>query len=220
VIMGISGVVDDFGANAVRLIYLEPMSNTLFRVIAASAVGFNQSWQLGIAARCAPAPAGYAIIPSPPTTPSSATFQQAIATCTNGRIAIGAAARVNVDNAGSREVALQLVRTSGPMDIVRATAREDANGFAGNWSVTAYAICVNGVPGQAPAPGGLAFGTSETSVACPNNTFVHGYGGGGSTSDVTGNVWLNGISASNQTASASFTGVPGDGIVAQAICAP
>ena len=218
VLMGIGGTANDSGANSTRLTALQPLSNTQFRVQAATAAGFTGSWQLGAQARCAQPPTGYQII-SNTTATSSATFQGAIATCTNGRVAIGSGAVVNTSNAGLQEVALQLLRTTGTMDAVRATAREDGNGFSGTWSVTAYAICVNAVPNQAPAAGGLFFGVANASVTCPAGTFVHGFGGGGSTSDVTGNVWLRHISASNQTANAGFTGIPGDGIIAHAICA-
>jgi hypothetical protein len=217
VLLGISGVANDSGANSVRLVNLEPASDTIFRVDAAAASGFNGAWSMTARARCATRPAGYEIVPGNSAT-SSSTFKEAIARCPGAKRAIGSGAFLNAPG-GLREVALQLVRTSGPLDIVRATAREDANGYSNTWSVTAFAICINPVPGQVAAQR-VTLGTTAGSVTCPNGTFVHGFGGGGSTTDVTGPVWLRSFTASNQVATASFTGLPNDGIVAAAVCAP
>jgi hypothetical protein len=77
-------------------------------------------------------------------------------------------------------VGLQLVRTSQPLDIGRATAREYGFGYLGSAQVTAWAICARR-EGGIHAEGTLGLGEKATH-RCSSGR-VHGAGGGGGLSD-------------------------------------
>jgi hypothetical protein len=102
----------------------------------------------------------------------------------------GAEIRTNFPGEVSGQVAFQLVRTSTPVDIARATARENELGLDDNWALVSYAVCAKPLGGiraeHEIKPGGFA---NVASSACDPGMFVHGAGGGGGTVD-GGPVWL------------------------------
>jgi hypothetical protein len=136
------------------------------------APGMAGNWLVAAWALCASAPAGYEIV-SGSTAPSSSTAQQTAAVCPGTKRVVGTGARIN-NPAG--QVTLQLARSSGPRDISRVTAKEDANRYAATWNVTAYAICTNPLPSFVAATNGSTL-TSDNEkvvfVTCPPGTFVH-----------------------------------------------
>ena len=69
--------------------------------------------------------------------------------------------------------------SNGTIDFARIAAREDANGFAGIWNATTFAVCASTPPNltavSATTPPSSA-GKSAT-VSCPAGTRVHSAGG-------------------------------------------
>jgi hypothetical protein len=111
---------------------------------AETAPGTTANWQVKAYAMCAKPLPGLHIVQSPSGPVSSTPRQDAAAVCPDGQRVIGTGARIS---AISGDVVLQVARPSGPGDIARAQAHEDADGYSGTWSVIAYAIC-------APPPDG------------------------------------------------------------------
>lgn len=110
---------------------------------AETAPGTTGTWRVQATALCATQPAGYEIN-SVETAPSSASVQQTTSGCGSGRVVIGGGARINNLNG---QIVLQVARPSGPGDIYRGQGHEDADGVGTNWTVTAYSICANPLPG-------------------------------------------------------------------------
>ena len=65
------------------------------------------------------------------------------------------------------------------MDFTSIAGQEDANGFAGAWTVTAFAVCAsvpaNFTPASATTPPSSV--NKSATVSCPAGTRVHGAGG-------------------------------------------
>ncbi len=65
------------------------------------------------------------------------------------------------------------------MDFTSIAGQEDANGFAGAWTVTAFAVCAsvpaNFTPASATTPPSSV--NKSATVSCPAGTLVHGAGG-------------------------------------------
>ena len=96
-------------------------------------------WSLTIHGICVTAPGGFLTTTVSDT--NSNTSKGADATCPAGREAIGGGGSVG----GSGEVVMDTYRPISFLNGVtgfRVTGTEDQDGFAGNWAVTAYAICV------------------------------------------------------------------------------
>ena len=103
--------------------------------------GYSSNWRLTAYALCAnPLPA-YGILPSTSGSPSSNSPQNTISFCI-GQPEVGFGGRVN---GGAGQVHLtNLARDSnGTVDFTAIAAQEDANGFDGAWTATAYAVCAN-----------------------------------------------------------------------------
>jgi hypothetical protein len=129
---------------------------------------------------------------------------------------------------GAREVGLQVARPSGPGDIARAQAHEESNGYANDWSLTAYAVC-------APPPSGyeVIFGPSDEELSEPVKTAFAGctgtrrvIGAGAAITNVApGNVSLEEVNPylANWVRATAVENVPlatnWDFIVATAVCA-
>lgn len=233
VVVGGGASVDDDSQSGgkVPLVRLEPNHYVQggvdrYRYIAEArepVAGFAGNWFLVTYAICAPQTfLGYEIVPSPAASPSSQAFQSAKATCPTGKRVIGTGARVRFagdggDN-GPGELGLQLSRSSGARDISRATAREDADGYSGTWTLSSYAVCAQGL---AATVQGQVSNTAEAVARCGDSTQVHGAGGGGSLTD-SGPVFLHEVipyAGSNGAVKVSMTGPPVGGVAAQALCA-
>ena len=154
----------------------------------------------------------YSIV-SAGTTESSSVFKQAIADCPGSTLAVGGGAAITN---GDHQVGLQLSRLAGPLDIARATGREDANGFALDWSVTAYAVCADRISGAA------IYGTIAAQSAteeCPPDKFVLSLGGGGSLTD-SGPYFLQTMYPfGDRSWTVEMTGPPVGQTAVQALCA-
>ncbi|WP_283136961.1 hypothetical protein [Rhizohabitans arisaemae] len=152
--------------------------------------GFAGNWGLIAHAICADTPAGWEIqtATSPPGSPPSATV---VASCSPGKRALGTGGNVFP---GRGVVVLTGVIPQGGASptSVRAVGEETEVAFLGDWTVSAWAICANPVPGHTTA---VATTVSDSlspkvqSVPCPAGTQVHGVGlqiGGG-----LGQVFIN-----------------------------
>jgi hypothetical protein len=138
-------------------------------------------------------------------------------------VAYGAGGFVHAvgDASAKGRIGLQMVRTSGPLDIARITAREENVNFGESWYLRSYAICAE--PANAiHAEGEVSQGASARST-CDGNSRVHGAGGGGGLTD-GGPVWLRRIYPTGdlKTVTVDLTGplVPSiGGMVAHHTCA-
>ena len=193
--------------------------------------GTTGDWWVQAYAMCANPLPGWHIVQAT-TTQSSQPMQATAAVCPSGERVIGTGARVSTstgDNAYVGEVVLQVARPSGPGDIARAQAHEDANDFPLPWSVTAYAICVAPPPGYqivfAESPARDSESTKLAFAPCPGGKRLHS-SGAAITNVAPGNVSLQGIFPDldgGETQALAVentpTNVDWDFIVATAICA-
>jgi hypothetical protein len=138
--------------------------------------GFDGLWGVVAYALCGDMPAGYQIR-TDSVARSSTPVKEAAAVCLDGELVIGTGALINSSNG---EVSLQTARSSGPRDIARAVAKEDANGYAGTWTLTAYAICADPRSGITVQYGGPEqTGPQDVkieSVTCPQGTVLYNVG--------------------------------------------
>jgi hypothetical protein len=108
--------------------------------------GYSSNWRLTAYALCANPLPGYGILPSTSGSPSSNSPQGTISFCI-GPTQVGFGGRIN---GGAGQVHLtNLVRDPGFTSIA---AQEDASGFDGAWTVTAYAVCVPPPPPRTTSP--------------------------------------------------------------------
>jgi hypothetical protein len=179
-VLGGGGTVTD-GRGQVVLERLEPVQTATDDRFVVGAredgSGYSRNWQLTAYALCADPLPAYSILPSTSGSPSSNSPQNTISFCL-GQPEVGFGGRVN---GGAGQVHLtNLVRDSnGTVDFTSIAGQEDANGFAGAWTVTAYAICAsippNLTPASATAPASSA--NKSATVSCPAGTRVHSAGG-------------------------------------------
>jgi hypothetical protein len=122
--------------------------------------GYAANWSVTAIAFCAPALIGLTYVTAT-TAPSSVASRTVSAFCSTGRSAVGTGAFVT-DGAG--EVIIDGVQPAADLRSVTASAYEDDNGYAGEWSLTAVAVC-------AVAPAGLqrVVATSTSTSANPRS---------------------------------------------------
>jgi hypothetical protein len=123
---------------------LQPISTAAGDSYEVSAVedqaGEHGNWAILAYAFCAPAPAGLEIVPVTSAATSNA-FTGISATCPGTKRLVGSGGKI--DN-GAGQVDL-LTFPEGTFGSNRTTAagQEDRDGFAGNWTVTSYAVCLS-----------------------------------------------------------------------------
>jgi hypothetical protein len=209
--------IDDLGLNRAFFFRLEPIRDVKgdYYIAMAAANGISGNWSISAYAICGNDVPGLGYYPSTSLS-SSATFRAWSSRCPAGKRVVGTGATVQ-DNRG--EVGIQMTRASGPLDIARATARDDANGYSGTWRLTSIAMCANADAVVFHPPASAISTQQGASVNCPLGTWVSGAGGGGSLTD-SGPFWLRGLLTAPDLRSvrAYMTGVPATGMVAQAIC--
>jgi hypothetical protein len=108
---------------------------------AADQFGIAVPWSFQVFAFCAPVPAalGLEIIPHT-NAPTSAGTDQAQAVCPGGKRVVGAGGKIENGN-GQVDLGI-FTNSSGPFPFSTAAfAKEDADGFAGNYTVTGYTVC-------------------------------------------------------------------------------
>lgn len=208
----------------VRLTRMQPLGFNFDVTAEAPDHASRAPWRLDAYAICANADAlkSYQIVPGQSSS-NSHSFKDAQARCpTSPRktVAFGSGAAIYYANErypGPARVGLQMVRTSGPLDIARATGHEASGGYGGNWSVVSWAICAEPAAGihhqWTSVPERLPW--HDGKYTCAGGGFVHGPGGGGGLVD-GGPVFLRGIYPSSDLRSVQvgMTGSLPDGRVA------
>jgi hypothetical protein len=101
--------------------------------------GVAAPWTVSAFAFCAVAPPGYEVIPLP-NPPTSAPTAAVLARCSAGKNVIGSGGQI-VGGNGQVDLTMGPNNLSGVASASGAEAAEDLDGFAGNYQLTAYAIC-------------------------------------------------------------------------------
>jgi hypothetical protein len=82
-------------------------------------------------------------------TSNSVSPTSASATCPAGKRVIGTGAQIS---GGQGQVVIDDITPNAALTSVTVTGYEDVDGFAGNWTVIAYAVCANPLPGLQRVP--------------------------------------------------------------------
>jgi hypothetical protein len=159
---------------------------------------------------------------------NSTRFVQGSARCPDGTVAYSAGARIEdyYPTFGGR-IGLQMIRTSGSLDIGRATARENTPLDTPNpWNLWTYAVCAEAQQGIHVEGLGDLDGDQEVRSFCNDpTTYVHGAGGGASGPGITdaGRSWLKEIVPSHALRSMNVKMAgpesPEGGVIASHTCA-
>jgi hypothetical protein len=143
--------------------------------------GTTNNWSVGAYAICTRPPPGLQPV-SATSALDSSDPKLAIAFCPAGKNLLGAAGAIN---GGGGQVVMNMIRagrTPGdrrPMGVI-VSGFEDENGFAGNWSLTADAICANPPRGLEQVIATSPFDSDEISrvtATCPVGKYLLGAGG-------------------------------------------
>jgi hypothetical protein len=180
-----------------------PPSNTYAVTATEADDGNPAAWRLHGYATCAPAPAGGLSYVSYSTLGNSNTTKAASVACPAGKKVLGAGARIL---GGDGQVVLDDLVPVASLNSVTVAAYEDSTGYAGNWSLDAYAVCAN-------PPANLSRQAADTTpadstddavgIACPGGTQLHGLGG-----EITGGqgeVMFGGLYPADLTTSVAVT---------------
>jgi len=114
--------------------------------------GAHGDWRVRASARCAkPVPGQHTVLAV--STLKSADSGGAYPACADGERVLGGGAWVIQPTAG--QVGITMLQADPTGTYLQAEAHEDADGYAGEWNVTAFAIC-------APKPSGYKISTRST----------------------------------------------------------
>jgi hypothetical protein len=107
--------------------------------------------------------------------PSNSLDKAVPASCPAGKQVLGGGAELI---GGESQVALNDVRPNGPLTSVTAVAHEDQTGYAGSWSLRAYALCATPPPGlkRIPATSPTNSTNKTVTVTCPAGKRLLGAG--------------------------------------------
>jgi hypothetical protein len=226
-IVGGGGIIRDGGEDFARFIELRPIEASPDGFFAAAQTVFNaQRDQWTVAAYAVCADADTKVVSYEVENPNSHRYVQGWVGCPGNSKALSAGGAIRYfgpDRYG--RIGLQMIRTSNPMDIARATARENTPLDTPNpWSLRVYAVCGNPpatdelhVEGEGDPDGNL-----EAKSSC---AFVHGPGGGASGPGISdaGPSWLKAIRVDDLllTVTVTMAGYdpPIGGVVAHHTCA-
>jgi hypothetical protein len=109
------------------------------------------------------------------TSPSNSSNKSVTAFCPSGKRVVGAGGQIA---GGGGEVILGFVRPDAPLTTVAVQGREDENGTAATWSVTAFAICATPPPELERVAAASPSNSSNKSVTatCPAGKRLLGTG--------------------------------------------
>jgi hypothetical protein len=102
--------------------------------------GFAGDWGVAAIAVCASPPPGLQRVAATSEFHSEGEVKTVSARCPAGKNLLGTGAEIT---GGGGQVVLDDILPNAALTSVLATGVEDQNGFAGDWSVTSYAICAN-----------------------------------------------------------------------------
>ncbi|MEU7901518.1 hypothetical protein [Actinoplanes sp. NPDC049118] len=164
----------------IEVVERRPMSGLTdsFRAVAVQdEIGTTATWQLMAYAYCSSVAPGWELLTAVSTTTSNA-FNAIYPSCPNGKLTTGGGGQIN---GGGGQVKLLTQGVGGTLNPrgYGVAGLEDSTGFSGNWSVTAYLICVTtGAFGDfAMAENRTASDTTvskSVSVGCPTGKRVAG----------------------------------------------
>jgi hypothetical protein len=227
-VVGGGGSVNDGGTGKVMLYELAPdhtpgppgQTDRFFAKARTIDPQFSGAWTVTAYAICAygqTVPKNLNVRMTLPAT-TEAPFKSGAIACPAGQRALSAGAVS--DNRFHGRAGLQLVRTSGPRDISRATGRISQPGPGYYWALDHLAVCADPAPGFDP-PVEVLVGGRDGRVTCPPGKKVYGAGGGGSLTD-SGNSYLSSVIVSSdlRQVQVTMTAPPTGGMVIQAICGP
>jgi hypothetical protein len=135
--------------------------------------GTTEAWQVRATAVCADPVPGYTIV-SNTSVFATGTSRAVTASCPAGLAAIGAGA--SLSNGFGQVSISDLERRNSS---VGAGAVDDEDHYSGKWSITAYAICGNAMPGLRTVTAASAFDSSyfkSATAFCPAGQQVLGAG--------------------------------------------
>jgi hypothetical protein len=152
-----------------------------FKVTAAAdQFGISVAWGFQVYAFCASVPAALGVEIVPHTNaPTSAGTDQASTQCPVGKSLIGAGGKI--DNGGGQVDLGTFTNSSGPFAFGSAAfAKEDADGFAGTYTVTGYSVCAraNAFGDFQQLKTASSAPDHRASVSCPSGLRLIGLGGG------------------------------------------
>lgn len=152
-----------------------------FKVTAAAdQFGISVAWGFQVYAFCASVPAALGVEIVPHTNaPTSAGTDQASTQCPAGKSLIGAGGKI--DNGGGQVDLGTFTNSSGPFPFGSAAfAKEDADGFAGTYTVTGYSICAraNAFGDFQQLKTASSAPDHKANVSCPSGLRLIGLGGG------------------------------------------
>jgi hypothetical protein len=149
-------------------------SSDRFAAAAAENGAYAANWQVHAYGICGQAPAGLQYIGFQ-TASNSNSFKSATASCPAGKQLISVGARTTN---GGGDVVLDDLRPNAALTSATITGYEDEAGFAGNWSLWAYGVCANPLPGlqlvTTTSPANSA--DKVIGATCPAGKRLHGLG--------------------------------------------
>jgi hypothetical protein len=230
-VLGGGGEIRDDGHDIARMTSLHPVSPGGLDYFEASAETFFEGqyepWSLAAFAICAPESSldDYHVAAAQYINQESDPYVKGSVGCRGDTVAYSAGASI-LDFVPSFKgrIGLQMVRTSGPLDIARATARENGPLDTPNpWWFYVYAVCAKKQGDIHVEGAGDPDGDLEVTSFC--NDYVHGAGGGASGPGISdaGRSWIKSIVPSHALRSMTATMVgpdqPRGGVVTSHTCA-
>jgi hypothetical protein len=194
--------------------------------------GFAGAWRLIAFALCANPLPGQQIT-SNALAATSDSLQSELAFCPSGQTQIGYGGRV--DNGAGQVHVTELFDFFGPpVGVTFLCAREDANGYAGTWGLTPFAVCVDAASVSGfVSVAALSPTNSENKsavVSCPAGTKVHSAGGAllsGSGQVAPGNLIIDKVAIDPSATTVTVRGVEDENrtadtwtVRAVALCGP
>jgi hypothetical protein len=155
-----------------------------FRVSAAAdQFGLAGAWSFQVFAFCASVPGALGLeIVTHPNLPTSAPSDRATAQCPAGKLLIGAGGKIDNGN-GQVDLSLFTDLNGDTATATQAFAKEDVDGFAGNYTLTSYSVCaVQFVTGDIQqlktGVATLTASSLSSTVGCPPGLRLTGLAGG------------------------------------------
>jgi hypothetical protein len=136
--------------------------------------GLAEIWALAAEAVCAYPPPGLERVSA--TSPvDSNRVKNLTASCPAGKLVVGTGGDINN---GSGQVEMDDIRPNGTLTSVTVQGIEDETGYAGLWSLTAYAICADPIAGlqRVSATSPLDSNAKNVTATCPLGKRVLGTG--------------------------------------------
>lgn len=132
------------GDRRVQLTRLQPNGNSNTFVASATEIGdYAGNWRISAYGVCGEAPAGLEYNSFHSASNSNAS-KMGTAPCSFGKRALGAGARTE---GGDGQAIIEDIYVPGTLQSVTVTTLEDSTGYSGNWSMWAYSVCADPVPG-------------------------------------------------------------------------